>query len=215
MKFKHGILTIGVTGGIGSGKTTVCKFFEELGAKVIYADELAKKIMEEDENLKKKIKKIFGEEAYIGEKLNRKFIADIIFSDEIKKRKLESLVHPAVIKKIISEFKKIAKEKKYDLVIVEAALIFESGFDNELDYVVVVDADEEIKIKRIMERDNCSREEVLKRMKMQMDPAKKRELADIVIQNDGDIEMLKDRVKFLYSLFQKISKLTEMVKANF
>jgi len=208
LQFKHGILTIGVTGGIGSGKTTVCRFFEELGAKVIYADDLAKRIMEEDENLKKKIKKIFGEEAYIGGKLNRKFIADIIFSDETKKSKLESLVHPAVIREIISEFKKIAREKSYDFVIVEAALIFESGFDSELDYIIVVDADEEVKIKRIMERDNCSREEVLNRMKMQMDPAKKRELADIFIQNDGDIETLRNRVKFLYSLFQKISKLT-------
>jgi len=207
LKFKHGILTIGVTGGIGSGKTTVCKIFEELGAKVIYADELAKELMDKDENLKKKIIKAFGPEAYAGGKLNRKFIADVIFSDEMKKKELESLVHPVVIRKILSEFKKIAKDKSADFVIVEAALIFESGFDDELDYVVVVDtSDDEIKINRIMARDNCSRDEVLKRMKAQMEPAKKRELADIVIQNDGDIDELRERVKFLYSLFSKISK---------
>ncbi|MCX7762741.1 MAG: dephospho-CoA kinase [Candidatus Kryptonium sp.] len=208
MHFKHGILTVGVTGGIGSGKTTVCKFFEELGAKVIYADDLAKKLMEDDENLKSKIKKMFGEEAYIGGKLNRKFIAEIIFSNEEKKKQLESIVHPAVIKKIIAEFKKISKEKTHSFVIVEAALIFESGFDSELDYVIVVDADEEVKIKRIMERDGCSREEVLKRMKAQMNPTKKRKLADIVIQNNDDIQTLKEKVKFLYSLLQKLSKLT-------
>ncbi|MCS7228673.1 MAG: dephospho-CoA kinase [Candidatus Kryptonium sp.] len=208
MHFKHGILTVGVTGGIGSGKTTVCKFFEELGAKVIYADDLAKKLMEEDENLKSKIRKMFGEEAYIGGKLNRKFIAEIIFSNEEKKKQLESIVHPAVIKKIIAEFKKISKEKTHSFVIVEAALIFESGFDSELDYVIVVDADEEVKIKRIMERDGCSREEVLKRMKAQMNPTKKRKLADIVIQNNDDIQTLKEKVKFLYSLLQKLSKLT-------
>ncbi len=203
-------MTIGVTGGIGSGKTTVCKIFEELGAKVIYADELAKELMTNDENLKRKIVKIFGEEAYLNGSLNRKFIADVIFSDEKKKRELESVVHPAVIKKIISEFKKLAKDKNVNFVIVEAALIFESGFDSELDYIVVVDADEETKIKRVMERDKCSREEVLKRMRSQMDVKRKRELADILLLNDGDIEELRNKVKFLYSLFDKISKSVEV-----
>jgi dephospho-CoA kinase len=206
LAFKHGILTVGITGGIGAGKTTVCKIFEELGAKVIYADELAKEIMENDESLKKKIKKIFGEKSYIGEKLNRKFIADIIFSSDEKRKLLESIVHPAVIKRILSDLKKIADEGKYNFVIVEAALIFESGFDKELDYVLVVDADDEIKIKRIMERDKCSKEEVLKRMRAQLDSKIKRELADMVIINDGDIDELRKKVSFFYSLFEKISK---------
>jgi dephospho-CoA kinase len=206
LAFKHGVLTVGITGGIGAGKTTVCKIFEELGAKVIYADELAKEIMENDESLKKKIKKIFGEKSYIGGKLNRKFIADIIFSSDEKRKLLESIVHPAVIKRILSDLKKIADEGKYNFVIVEAALIFESGFDKELDYVLVVDADDEIKIKRIMERDKCSREEVLKRMRAQLDSKIKRELADMVIINDGDIDELRKKVSFFYSLFEKISK---------
>jgi dephospho-CoA kinase len=206
LAFKHGILTVGITGGIGAGKTTVCKIFEELGAKVIYADELAKEIMENDESLKRKIKKIFGEKSYIGEKLNRKFIADIIFSSDEKRKLLESIVHPAVIKRILSDLKKIADEGKYNFVIVEAALIFESGFDKELDYVLVVDADDEIKIKRIMERDKCSKEEVLKRMRAQLDSKIKRELADMVIINDGDIDELRKKVSFFYSLFEKISK---------
>jgi dephospho-CoA kinase len=206
LAFKHGILTVGITGGIGAGKTTVCKIFEELGAKVIYADELAKEIMENDESLKKKIKKIFGEKSYIGGKLNRKFIADIIFSSDEKRKLLESIVHPAVIKRILSDLKKIADEGKYNFVIVEAALIFESGFDKELDYVLVVDADDEIKIKRIMKRDKCSKEEVLKRMRAQLDSKIKRELADMVIINDGDIDELRKKVSFFYSLFEKISK---------
>jgi dephospho-CoA kinase len=206
LAFKHGILTVGITGGIGAGKTTVCKIFEELGAKVIYADELAKEIMENDESLKKKIKKIFGEKSYIGGKLNRKFIADIIFSSDEKRKLLESIVHPAVIKRILSDLKKIADEGKYNFVIVEAALIFESSFDKELDYVLVVDADDEIKIKRIMERDKCSKEEVLKRMRAQLDSKIKRELADMVIINDGDIDELRKKVSFFYSLFEKISK---------
>jgi dephospho-CoA kinase len=206
LAFKHGILTVGITGGIGAGKTTVCKIFEELGAKVIYADELAKEIMENDESLKKKIKKIFGEKSYIGGKLNRKFIADIIFSSDEKRKLLESIVHPAVIKRILSDLKKIADEGKYNFVVVEAALIFESGFDKELDYVLVVDADDEIKIKRIMERDKCSKEEVLKRMRAQLDSKIKRELADMVIINDGDIDELRKKVSFFYSLFEKISK---------
>jgi dephospho-CoA kinase len=206
LAFKHGILTVGITGGIGAGKTTVCKIFEELGAKVIYADELAKEIMENDESLKRKIKKIFGEKSYIGGKLNRKFIADIIFSSDEKRKLLESIVHPAVIKRILSDLKKIADEGKYNFVIVEAALIFESGFDKELDYVLVVDADDEIKIKRIMKRDKCSKEEVLKRMRAQLDSKIKRELADMVIINDGDIDELRKKVSFFYSLFEKISK---------
>ncbi len=206
LAFKHGILTVGVTGGIGAGKTTVCKIFEEMGAKVIYADELAKEIMENDESLKRKIKKIFGAKAYIGGKLNRKFIADIIFSSDEKRKLLESIVHPSVIKRILSDLKKIADEGEHGFVLVEAALIFESGFDKELDYVLVVDADDEIKIKRIMERDKCSREDVLKRMKAQLDSKVKRELADMVIINDGDIDELRKKVSFFYSLFDKISK---------
>lgn len=209
MQFKHGILTVGVTGGIGSGKTTVCKIFEELGAKVLYADEIAKKLMEGDKKLKGEIEKLFGPNAYIEGKLNRKFISDVIFSNKEKRKALESIVHPAVVREIIKKFREISKSRNEDFVIVEAALIFESGFDKELDYVVVVDADEELKIKRIMERDNCTREEVLKRMRAQMSQSKKKNLADIVIQNDGDIEALRERVKFLYSLFQKISKLSE------
>jgi dephospho-CoA kinase len=162
--------------------------------------------MENDESLKKKIKKIFGEKSYIGGKLNRKFIADIIFSSDEKRKLLESIVHPAVIKRILSDLKKIADEGKYNFVIVEAALIFESGFDKELDYVLVVDADDEIKIKRIMERDKCSKEKVLKRMRAQLDSKIKRELADMVIINDGDIDELRKKVSFFYSLFEKISK---------
>ncbi|MFN3135439.1 MAG: dephospho-CoA kinase [Candidatus Kryptonium sp.] len=208
MQFKHGILTVGVTGGIGSGKTTVCKIFEELGAKVLYADEIAKKLMEGDKKLKREIEKLFGPNAYIEGKLNRKFISDVIFSNKEKRKALESIVHPAVVRRIVEKFREISKSKNDDFVIVEAALIFESGFDKELDCVVVVDADEELKIKRIMERDNCTREEVLKRMRAQMSQSKKKNLADIVIKNDGGIEALRERVKFLYSLFQKISKLS-------
>lgn len=214
MKTKHSILTIGITGGIGSGKTTVCKMFEEMGAKVIYADELAKQIMEEDENIKKGVKEVIGEEAYIEGKLNRKFIASVIFSDDTKKKNLEAIVHPAVIKKIIDEFKTLAEQKTHNFVIVESALIFESGLDRELDYVIVVDADEEEKIKRIMKRDNCTRKEVLNRMKTQMEPKRKKELADIVIQNNSDIDSLRSKVKFLFALFQKISKSIEGENEN-
>jgi len=174
------ILRVGLTGGIGSGKSTAAKIFETIGVPVFSADEAAKSVMNEDEELKQKITALFGAAAYTNGALNRKFIADIVFNDPLQLEKLNALVHPATF--AMSE-QWIAKQKT-PYVIKEAAIIFESGAAYGLDYIIGVFAPQHIRIQRVMQRDNVSREEVLSRMAKQIDEQMKMKLCDFVLIND-------------------------------
>ncbi|HRP58535.1 dephospho-CoA kinase [Agriterribacter sp.] len=174
------MLKIGLTGGIGSGKTTVARIFELLGIPVYYADAAAKTIMNEDESLKVLIKKHFGEAAYTGGVLNRVYISSIVFQNKEKLALLNSLVHPATIR---------AAEKWMQLqdaayVIKEAALIFESGSQEGLDLVIGVYAPRQLRMLRTIRRDNISRDEVIKRMSSQVNEELKMKLCDFVLYND-------------------------------
>lgn len=174
------MLKIGLTGGIGSGKTTVAKVFETLGIPVYYADDEAKRIMNEDPALKKKITAIFGNESYENGKLNRAYLASIVFNDSYKLDLLNSIVHPATIKD--AELWMQNKNTAYALK--EAALLFESGSAENLDYVIGVTAPQHLRIKRVMERDGVTRDEVLKRIDRQIEEDIKIKLCDFVIVND-------------------------------
>jgi len=176
------MLRIGLTGGIGSGKSTVAKIFEVLGIPVYYADDAAKRLMNEDENLKEQITHHFGSDSYIDGKLNRSFIAKMVFNHKEKLELLNSLTHPAVM----HDSEKWIAAQTTPYAIREAALIFESGIYKHLDYVIGVSSPEELRIERTMKRDNVSREEVLKRMKSQMDENKKINLCDFVIYNNEE-----------------------------
>ncbi len=174
------MLRIGLTGGIGSGKSTVAKIFEVLGIPVYYADTEAKRIMNLDADLKKAILKNFGEEAYSIDGLNNKFIASVVFNDKLKLNLLNSLVHPATMKD--GEAWMLRQTTPY--AIHEAALIFEAHVNERLDYVIGVSAPEELRIDRAMKRNNASRDEVLKRINHQMNEDEKMKLCDFVISND-------------------------------
>lgn len=173
-------LRVGLTGGIGSGKSTVAKIFEVLGIPVYYTDAAAKRLMNEDEELKKNIIEQFGEESYSEGQLNRSYIASLAFADKDKLKLLNTLTHPVTIRDANAWM--LRQTSPY--AIKEAALIFESGSAEHLDHVIGVYTPTPLRIQRIMQRDNTTREEVLQRMNRQIDEDIKMKLCDSVIIND-------------------------------
>ncbi|MCO6478619.1 MAG: dephospho-CoA kinase [Phaeodactylibacter sp.] len=177
------MLKVGITGGIGSGKTTACKVFETLGIPVYYADSQAKQLMVSDPRLVAGIKALFGPESYLRDgALNRPFIAQQVFSNDEKLKQLNALVHPAVAEDA-ERWHHAQENVPYTLK--EAALLFESGSYKQLDKLITVSAPEKLRIQRVMERDGVSAEEVRARMKKQMPEEEKVKRSDFVIYNDG------------------------------
>jgi dephospho-CoA kinase len=171
------MLKVGLTGGIGSGKSTVAQIFEVLGIPVFYADTETRKMMNDDEELKQLILKNFGVDSYKDGSLNRSYI---VFNDPEKLELLNSLTHPAI--KRNGELWMQQQTTPY--AIHEAALIFEAGVSERLDYVIGVTAPQSLRIKRVMDRDNVTRDEVLKRISRQIEEDIKMKLCDFVIDND-------------------------------
>ena len=171
-----------MTGGIGSGKSTVARKFNELGVPVYIADDRAKSLMVKNPEIIKGIVKIFGDEAYLDGQLNRTFIAGQVFSDKSLLQKLNNIVHPAVEKDfqswILEESKSSAR-----YVIKEAAILFENGGYKKCDYTILVTAPKEERIQRVIERDHTNRQAVLDRIKNQWSDSKKVLLADFIIRN--------------------------------
>ena len=177
------MLQIGITGGIGSGKSTVCQYFKALGIPIYYADARAKWLMTHDQKLIAEIKSLFGQEAYSGEgQLNRAYIAGIVFNDPEKLKVLNSLVHPAVAR---DQHAWHEAQKNVPYTLKEAALIYESGSHQALDNVIMVYAPESIRIERVMKRDSVNKEAVVARIAKQWSEEKKLHLADFIILNDG------------------------------
>ena len=174
------MLKIGLTGGIGTGKTTVAKIFKILGIPVFDADIAAKDLMNNDEELKQKIREDFGDESYENGVLNRSYLAEIVFNDRYKLEKLNALVHPVAIQSGIDWAAK--QNAKY--IIKEAALMFEAGSAFNLDYVIGVFAPVDLRIARVMHRDGITKEQVEARMKNQIDEKVKVKLCDFIIDND-------------------------------
>ncbi len=177
-------LKVGITGGIGSGKTTICQIFETLGIPVYYADERAKWLMVNDLMVKQKVLDLFGYEAYFKNgSLNRKYISSVVFQDKIKLKSLNAVVHPAVFK---DGDEWLLQHSDVPYTLKEAALMVESGGYKHLDKLVVVTAPEDLRLQRVMQRDGSKREDVLKRIRNQTSEANRLEHADFVIQNDGE-----------------------------
>jgi dephospho-CoA kinase len=192
------MLKIGLTGNMGSGKTTVSKVFEILGIPVFYADDAAKKAMTTDNVLTKEIKATFGEEAYFEDgSLNRKHIAGIVFNNDAELKKLNAIVHPATFR-AFDEWVKGIKDVPY--VLKEAALLFESDSYKMCDYTIMVQAPLETRINRVMKRDSIARDEVESRNAHQFSEEKKTALANYIIKND-DTELVIPQVLELHNLF--------------
>ena len=195
------MIKVGLTGGIGSGKSTVAKVFEVLGIPVYYADDAAKRLMNADEDLKEKIKLQFGNEVYKNGQLDKKYLADIVFASPEKLALLNALVHPATLK----DAERWMQKQTTPYCIKEAALIFESGAQQNLDYVIGVTAPAPLRILRTIHRDGVTKEEVIARMDKQMDDTIKMELCDFVITNDEQ-EMLLPQILELHKKLLLLSE---------
>lgn len=180
---------IGLTGGIGSGKSTIAEFFKEFGIPVYIADDQAKKLMQSSEILES-IKNVFGNDIFENEILNRAKLADIVFNDSNELSKLNEIIHPAVKK----DFEKwIVSNKQHSYVIYEAAILFESGRYKDCDIIITVIAPEEIRIQRVIKRDKATREQVLSRIKMQWKDEERILKSDFIINNEN-LKIAKEEV---------------------
>lgn len=182
------MLKVGITGGIGSGKTTVCRVFEVLGIPVFYADDAAKSIMHTDARLREDIIKDFGKDSYtINGDLDRKYIAAIVFSNKEQLVKLNALIHPAVFRAFESW---VGEQKDVPYVLKEAALLFESDAYKMCDQSILVKSPEALKFERIMVRDQITLEEVQLRMDKQFSDEKKEKMADHLITNNEQMLLI-------------------------
>lgn len=195
------MLRIGLTGGIGSGKSTVAAIFEVLGIAVYYADAAAKKLMNEDEDVRESIQNYFGKNSYHKGILNREYLAGIVFKDEEKLALLNSIIHPATIKDAAAW----VKNQTSPYVIKEAALLFESGSNKSLHFVIGVKAPLPLRINRAMNRDNLTKAQVEDRISKQMQEEMKLGLCNYIINND-EKEMIIPQVFLLHEKFLNYSK---------
>lgn len=190
---------IGITGGIGSGKTTVCGIFEALGTPIYYADDRAKAVMHSDSVLVNDIKRHFGEEAYVNEQLNRAFLAKQVFGSKEQLAVLNGLVHPAVARDFMVW---VSQHTDHPYVMKEAAILFESGAYKVVEETILVTADEAVRLQRVMLRDGISEDEVRQRMANQWSEERKVALANHIIHNDGH-QLLIPQVLALHTQFSK------------
>lgn len=192
------MLKIGITGGIGSGKSTVCNIFEQLGIPVYYADLRARELMNTHPPLVKALKKEFGEDIYDNNgELIRPKLAAIVFNNKEKLERLNSLVHPEVKE----DFRKWAdKQTSVPYVMKEAALMFESGSYKDVDYIIVVSAPKNLRVQRVVDRDGAKRSDVLKRMAGQLTEKERLERTDFVLKNDGQHPLIP-QVMELHKIF--------------
>lgn len=185
-------LKIGITGGIGSGKSLACRYLEELGCKVIYADKIAKELYASNKALLKKLAGEFGKSILnIDGTLNRINARKVIFSNKKNIKRVNSIVHPFVFR----EMDRIVAAIKDRIIFFEAAIMFESGSYKRMNYVVLIYADKKTRIKRIINRDGVKRRDVLKLMKLQLDEREKLKRADFVIKNNSTAAELKKKIK--------------------
>jgi dephospho-CoA kinase len=201
MPSKRSKLLIGVTGGIGSGKSLVCGYFKELGGEIFYADKIARELYSANKKLKAELVKTF-ENKILDENKNISFteFRKIVFKSDANQKRVNGIVHPFTIKEILERTRK----SKSKLVFIEAALIFESGFDKYLDYTVEVYATVDKRIARVRQRNNLSVSTIKSIIKLQMPEKEKVEKADFVIKNNSAKSELRKKTEFVYSLLNTI-----------
>jgi len=196
------MLKIGITGGIGSGKSTICRIFEVMGIPVYYADDRAKWLMNHLPELKAEIIKEFGEETYNEKGLDRAYLAKIVFKNKERLKALEALVHPQVFKDGERWYK---EHSNSPYTLRENALMFETGSYKQMDKTITVFAPVDIRIQRVMARDNTTKEAIEARMSKQMPEDEKLKLADFVIKNDNKTSLIR-QVYRLHEIFQSMNQ---------
>ena len=197
------MLKVGLTGGIGSGKSTASRYFESLGAFVLDADEEAKKMITSNETVQHELISEFGTDIIDGTgRVDKNKLSRVAFQDEDHQQRLNSVVHPYIFNLIDKEFNRVFNDKKHGVFIVDAALIYETGFDAHLDYVIVVTAHLKNRMERALGRETLSREEILKRVDFQWPEEEKVNMADFVVHNDGAEAELQKNIE---SIIKKLT----------
>jgi dephospho-CoA kinase len=190
------MLKVGLTGGIGSGKSTASKFFEKLGAFILDADKEAKNLLEKNEIVQHEVISEFGTDIInTTGKVDKNKLARVAFQDVDHQRRLNSVVHPYIYDLIDKTFDKILSDGKHAVFIIDAAMIYESGYDIHLDYIIVITAQLKNRMERALARKTLTREEILKRIEFQWPEEEKVGMADFVIHNDGTEKELNDNIK--------------------
>ena len=190
---------IGVTGGIGSGQSTVCTRLQERGCRIIDVDKKAKQIINKDAALQRELKNVFGEKIFSPDgHLDRKKLAQIAFKNESSTLQLNQLVHPRMVAEVVEEMETARFSGKYPLIVIDAALIYEISIEQMFDAIIVVYASMENRIKRVMERDGLSRREILVRVRRQIPLDDKKQWADYVIENNGSVEDLRSKTDQIF-----------------
>lgn len=206
------MICIGVTGGIGSGKSTVCEIFHAKNIPVFYADVVASNILSKNIEVIDKVIEAFGNKILSGTKnqLDRQKLSEIVFQEPEKLEILNSIIHPKVFQEFRTWKKEQSSKPKYCLA--EAALLFESGMDEFVDYILAVTADDEVRIKRTMERASLplKRNDIISRMKFQMSSEEIKELSDFEIENNTTIETLSEKVNFFHIIFSTLKTRKEI-----
>lgn len=190
-------ITVGITGSIGSGKSEFTRLAEQLGFPVIRADDISNEILATNPDVRKQVRKKFGNEAFINNKPNKSYLAKIVFSDPVKLRELERILHPLVIKEIEKRKKEIFQ--KQNVIFIESALIYEADLEALFDFVVLITADREVRLKRKLLQ-GMSEENFIKREMNQIPDDEKRKRADFIFINNGSIEELKSKFELLLTL---------------
>jgi dephospho-CoA kinase len=204
---------VAVTGGIGSGQSTVCKRLGELGSRIIDLDKKAKHIIQKDAALQKDLKKAFGKEIFASDgTLNRKLLGHLAFSHESKTMELNKLVHPRMVADVVEEMETARFSEKYPLIVIDAALIYEISMEQMFDAVIVVFAKKSNRINRVMKRDDLKRTEILARMRRQIPLEDKKEWADYVIDNNGTIDELNKQTEQIYNTLIKDIKTAHRIR---
>jgi len=194
------MLRVALTGGIGTGKSTASKILNELGAFIFDADKEAKNILKNNETVQSELIAEFGTDIMSGdENIDNNKLARIAFQDQDYQLRLNSIIHPYVFQKIDKSFDDILEKGTYDIFVVDAALIYESGADTHMDYVIVITALLKVRMERALQRETLARDEILKRMNLQWSEEEKIALSDFVIHNDNTEEELRASVTDIYN----------------
>lgn len=196
-------LIIGITGGIGTGKTTVSKYLEEKGYYVINADQIAKDLLSSNNIIKEKIIKEFGTNSYVNNQYNTSYISNIVFNNTKKLSRLNQIVHPAVLNQIINLID-TAMQKNIKIIFIDIALLFELNLEEGVDYILTITAKEDIRINRVIKRSNLPIEEIKRRINNQISVEEAVQNSDFVIENNDTIEKLYNSVDYILDIFKTL-----------
>jgi dephospho-CoA kinase len=206
------MIWIGVTGGIGSGKSLVCSEFARLNIPIFFADDVAKEIADKDDTVRSAIRLEFGDDLYDSDnKLKRKELATRVFGHSERVNSLNSIIHPVVFKRFSGWKDNTERVAPSPYGIVEAALMFESGFHEMMDYILLVEAETQTRIQRVMLRDNVTESSVQHRIESQASPEILHELSDFILQNSGSADAVTGKVQFFHILFKNLKKREEIL----